>query len=139
MKKLILTVMITFASFNLFATEKVRLENQNDMPVLIYKNKTYELQVSGGKPEFRKVIENFKKGVDLIIYYSGTAGTFQPVEVVRAIIIDRKTGESLGDFPYEYKIDNGKGFPQPKWKSDDKKISIEDETFDIKKDIQLPK
>jgi len=139
MKKWILTLLITFGSLNLFATEKTRVENQNDVPVLIYKDKSYELQVSGGKPEFRKVIENFKKGVDLVIYYSGTAGTFQPVEVIRAIIIDRKTGESLGDFPYEYKIANGKDFPQPKWKSDDKKISIEDETFDIKKDVQLPK
>lgn len=138
MKKLLFTAFFLISSFSLFAAEKVKIEIQNDMPVLIYKNKTHELQVSGGKPEFRKVIENFKKGVDLIIYYSGTAGTFQPVEVIRAIIIDQKTGESLGDFPYEYKIADGKSFPQPKWNADSKKISIEDETFDIKQDVALP-
>lgn len=84
--------------------------------------------------ETKSVGENY----ELIIYYSGSAGTFQLVEVYYAVIFDKKKQQFIGDYPWKYKAqDGGKKVASPKWDISKKSITITDPQSDLKKTIKL--
>ncbi|TNF02588.1 MAG: hypothetical protein EP326_03050 [Deltaproteobacteria bacterium] len=88
-----------------------------------------------------KVISTKDVGEDheIIVYYTGMAGTFKLVDIYYAQIFNKKTKKFLGDYPWEYKSQNNpdEKLPQPKWEIGTKSISISDEQTTIQKVIQL--
>ena len=90
------------------------------------------LQLSGGTPRFIKVIKKSPQ-LELLIYFSGEAGTSYTVQIFRAIIYNPETQKFHGDFPYMYKANQKKyqkHFPQPVWEFQEKrKIRITNESW----------
>ena len=88
-----------------------------------------------------KVIKTKDVGKDheIIVYYTGMAGTFKLVDIYYAQIFNKKSKKFLGDYPLEYKSQNNPNekLPQPKWEIGTKSISISDEQTSIQKVIQL--
>jgi hypothetical protein len=88
-----------------------------------------------------KVIKTKDVGKDheIIVYYTGMAGTFKLVDIYYAQIFNKKSKKFLGDYPWEYKSQNNPNekLPQPKWEIGTKSISISDEQTSIQKVIQL--
>lgn len=86
-----------------------------------------------------KVIEvkKLNSQIDLVIYQAGGAGTFHPITINYAAIYNKEKRKILGHFPYSI-ISEDKDYKpiQPKWKFSEGLISIEDPSFDIKKDIR---
>ena len=79
--------------------------------------KSFAVQSVGGRPKFLKE-EVYKKNFLRVIYSAGSAGTSQPVEVLRAILIRKSDQKYLGDFPYAYKPAKGASYKPstPQWK-----------------------
>lgn len=76
---------------------------------------------------------------EIIIYYSGMAGTFKLVDIYYAQMYNKKTQKFLGDYPWEYKSHddpNGK-LPQPKWEIGKDSISISDEQTALRTVVKL--
>lgn len=119
-----------------FANDGVVVKQVDEGHKLTFKGKEYDLVISGGTPSFKKIVEKPESGVDLIIYFSGTAGTFRPVDIERAIVIDRKSGINHGDYPYSYRPVDGTKYEQPKWEFKKGLIKITDESFEVNKTIK---
>ncbi|MFG1499294.1 hypothetical protein ABMA70_03730 [Halobacteriovorax sp. XZX-3] len=84
--------------------------------------------------ETKSVGDNY----ELIIYYAGSAGTFQLIDIYYAVIFDKKKNQFIGDYPWEYKAQEGsKKVDNPKWDISKKVIKINDPQTDLKKTIQL--
>lgn len=86
-----------------------------------------------------KVVEtkSVGKNYELIIYYSGSAGTFHMVDIFYAIIFDKKKKQFIGDFPWKYKSQQGKKVVNPEWKITEESIKIRDEQTGLDKTIKL--
>ncbi|MCO4793341.1 MAG: hypothetical protein KC493_06510 [Bacteriovoracaceae bacterium] len=88
-----------------------------------------------------KIIETRALGKkhELIIYFTGMAGTFKLVDIYYAIIYDKSKKKFLGDYPWKYKGHNNSKMrlPQPKWDIKADHIIITDEQTDLKKTINL--
>ncbi len=76
---------------------------------------------------------------EIIIYYTGMAGTFKLVDIYYGQIYNRKTKKFLGDYPWKYKSQNNPNekLPQPKWEIGSKSISISDEQTALKTIVKL--
>ncbi|EPZ51386.1 hypothetical protein M902_2731 [Bacteriovorax sp. BAL6_X] len=84
--------------------------------------------------ETKSVGENY----ELIIYYSGSAGTFQLIDIYYAVIFDKKKNQFLGDYPWAYKAQEAsKKVDNPKWDISEKSIKIIDQQTDLNKTIEL--
>jgi hypothetical protein len=84
---------------------------------------------AGGTPRVLEVKEVVgQPGLKLVRYRSGVAGTSAKYEIFRSVVMDIKTGRSLGDYPVEYKA-VGKAPKiqlQPKWEWSPRKLKITD-------------
>lgn len=76
---------------------------------------------------------------EIIIYYTGMAGTFKLVDIYYAQIFNKKTKKFLGDYPWEYKGQNNTNLNvhQPKWEIGKDSISISDEQTALKTVVKL--
>jgi len=76
---------------------------------------------------------------EIIIYYTGMAGTFKLVDIYYAQIFNKKTKKFLGDYPWEYKGHDNTPLevPQPKWEIGKDSISISDEQTALKTVVKL--
>ncbi|GAB4011815.1 MAG: hypothetical protein Fur0010_06820 [Bdellovibrio sp.] len=135
--KAFLVILFSTFSLALFAQETAQIVSFGEGFKLKYQDKEYDVVISGGTPSFKKVLDYPGPGVKLLVYFSGTAGTFRPIDIERAIVLDRKTGVNYGDYPYSYRPIDGTTYPQPKWEFKKKSVTIVDETFEINKVINI--
>ncbi len=140
MKKIILLTSILFFS-SVFATKVsdwtiinidgkswLSSKSNKDLKAVITK-RTGENKVT----EVRPVGNDY----ELIIYYSGAAGTYHMIDIYYAIIFNKKNNKFIGDYPYKYRSQQGKKVTNPKWDITDKEITITDAQTDLHKVVSL--
>lgn len=87
-----------------------------------------------------KVIKTVPAGKnhEVIVYYTGMAGTSKLVDIYYAIIFDKKNKKFLGDYPWKYEGHDQKAkLPQPVWVFKKEKIEIKDEQTDLDTKVDL--
>ncbi len=113
------------------------IEKRNDDYFLVQKDESYLIKKEMGIPLFEKEIvikENPK--YRLLIYFSGSAGTHNMVEIWRALIYSPDQKKILGDFPWKYKSTK-EGPLAPKWIFSENTIKVRDDNFFIREYIHL--
>lgn len=144
MKKILLLSMILF---NFLSNGKTVYKPQwkvilfNDLYYLenIHEpNLRTKIMTMNNIPKFMNVTSKLNNRVQLLVYLAGSSGTSVEVKEIRASIYDTKNKVFLGDFPYQYKMTNKKGFPQPKWVFKNSSIHISDIQTGLSKLIKLP-
>lgn len=92
----------------------IKVESYDDSFFLVDKKLKIEIQSAGGEPQFieRKIIND---KIDLLVYHSGTAGTSTPVEIIRAVILLKKTQKVIGDYTYTLRYPPNNNGIQPIW------------------------
>jgi len=115
-----------------------KISHKNGIFILKSKKFITEVISEGGKPQFLSEVK-INKRFSYIIYLAGTAGTYSPVKIKRAVIIDKKENKSLGDFPYHYEGTTKAKITQPKWNVLKNKmlIKIVDKESGTRKTIRL--
>jgi|GEM_PF-5158474 len=74
--------------------------------------------------------------IDVLIYFSGAAGTSVIVDIEYALLIDRESGKLIADLPWRYQDSSGeKYFTQPQWSFFSDKIEVRDEQSGLRKTI----
>jgi len=117
MKKLLITLLF---SSTIFAWQ---VKDRNGIFVINKGVVNLEIESSGGIPVFKKSLK-LNKRYSILIYYSGTAGTSNPISINRAIVYDTKQKKSLGDYAHSYSSLSGKDLEQPKWKFNKEKSTL---------------
>lgn len=141
MKKLLL---VTLFIFNFCALAGVKdwsiVENEGQYWLQYKDQKNLKALITKRTGE-SKVIKTIDVGsnYEVIVYYSGVAGTFNIVEVSYAVIFDKKARQFIGDYPWAYKSQTNakKPMPNPKWNITEKSIIITDEQTDLNKTVEL--
>ncbi len=134
MKKIsLILILMTCLSSNAW-----EIEENNGVFLLRHEGVTTEVYSAGGMPRFLKE-EKLTKRYSYLIYYSGTAGTYNPIKIQRAVVFDKKLKKNLGDYSYHYKSSGKHKSIPPIWKFDRDKmiIKITDKEASIEKTIQL--
>ena len=97
----------------------------------------FAIESVGGVPEFievKKMSDNHEK----LIYKAGEAGTAEVIEVQRAIVFNRSSNKTLGDFPYKYNdLSSQKSLDQPKWSLLEGKLTVTDQASGLSKEVIL--
>ncbi|NVJ59346.1 MAG: hypothetical protein HWE27_03095 [Gammaproteobacteria bacterium] len=76
--------------------------------------------------------------IELIVYFSGSAGTSYIVDIYNAVIFDHKNQEILGDFPWMYMGNQYEPMStQPEWDISENEITIRDSQTGMDKSIKL--
>jgi len=74
--------------------------------------------------------------IDVLIYFSGAAGTSVIVDIEYALLIDRESGKLIADLPWRYQDSSGeKYFTQPQWSFFSDKREVRDEQSGLHKTI----
>lgn len=101
----------------------------------------YEVISVGGMPDFIKE-RKIPGGLRLLQYSAGTAGTSTLVRIERALVIDSKSGNLIGDYPFRYtSLPNRNGthnINQPQWCFEKRHLLIVDTEANHDERIQLP-
>ena len=135
MRLLLLFIIFSYSSFS-WANSLWKVNFQDDKFYLInssHKIKTEVVSV-GGIP---KVIGDKKLGEHffLLIYNAGDSGTSTIVTQHRAVVFNKVTWKSLGDYPYAYK--SSMELEQPSWKVVGKQLTIKDNEEGLIKVIKI--
>ncbi|AYF44982.1 hypothetical protein BALOs_1983 [Halobacteriovorax sp. BALOs_7] len=139
MRKLIITLTFLINCAAFADVSDWSIKNDNGDYWLHYKNSKKIKAKITKRTGKSKIVEtkDVGKNYELVIYYTGAAGTFNIVNIYYAVIFDKKTMQFIGDYPWEYKSEQGKKVASPKWEITQKKITIKDEQTALDKTISL--
>lgn len=137
MKK-ILFLAFLFLPLILFGKDSWSVTKKGNNFFLVGSKIKLPLQCLGGSVSFikSKDIPN-NSSHKLLIYDSGSSGTKYLIYEKRAIIFNIKTKKSIGDYPWEYKSDQGYNVDKVIWSYKKNKISIQDKEQDLSYTIDL--
>lgn len=139
MKSLVCLLTLIF-SFSSMANDWKVVEREGFFLLVSKKNSDtfYQIESNGGVPEFEETI-SYRGNIKLLVYNSGTAGTYVPITIKRAVVWDEKSDKFLGDFPYKYFTMAKVKLIQPKWEIKKETLIVSDQNTDEIWKIILPR
>lgn len=139
MKKLITFLLLSFSLLSFAGNWKV-VEKEGFFLLVSDKNSElyYQIESNGGMPEFEEE-KQYRGNIKLLIYNSGTAGTYVPITIKRALVWDEKSGKFLADLPYKYFSTAKVKLVQPKWEIKKETLIVNDQNTDEVWNINLPR
>lgn len=134
MKKLLLTLLLIAPALGLAQKDWSITQKDFDFFMKAPNGQQAEIFVDVGTPKIEKV-EPIGEEAIKVIYYAGSVGTSQPVEVYRAAVFKKKDYQFLGSFPHHYK--GNPQMAQPKWTVSGKSLHIVDAEEEIDTKLEL--
>lgn len=139
MKKSLIFLLLSF-SLTSFAMDWKVVEKEGFFLLTSTKNSDhfYQIENSSGMPEFVEE-KSYRGNIKLLIYNSGTAGTYVPITIMRAVVWDSKGEKFLADLPYKYFSTAKVKLVQPKWEIKKETLIVNDQNTDEVWNINLPR
>ena len=100
------------------------------------KNLRHEIQSQGSPPRYFGTHRVKKRNMALLIYFSGSAGTSEVVNIYRALAYNTKSKKFYGDFPFRVESANpGKRWPDTVFTFEKEHFTVQDANTEYKKTI----
>ena len=89
-----------------------------------------------GAPRYIGMTRTKKKGIVLLIYLSGSAGTSSILDIYRAVVFNTQNKKFYGDFPFRVQAtEAGKSWPDTVFTFNKNSFTVEDSSTNLKKTI----
>lgn len=109
--------------------------NKSDF-FLVEKDQSYSIISEGGTPRFIKA-EALNTDYTKVIYFAGTAGTSDPCDIYRALVVGKSSKKVVGDFPVSAKCASSP-MELALWTLKDNKLEVLDPQTDATQTVLLP-
>ena len=117
---------------------KIVSTKNNQFAIENVKNKTIRHPIEGQNttPRYMGLHRVKKQNIALLIYFSGSAGTGEVVDIYRTVIFNTKSKKFYGDFPFRVTSSlPGKSWPDTVFTFKDQSFTVVDANTNLKKII----
>ncbi len=128
--RLLVFLLLSFTFLNVSAGQWYIEKIKDTFQLSISKNSkshSYFVASEGGTPKFVEEKSLNEKYLQ-VIYFAGTAGSSQPIDIYRSLVLDKTTMKLVKDLPYKYEPSKGTTYKptQPVWKIEKSKLTVTD-------------